>query len=97
MNLQNLQKSGFLKFVQFFAAFSTKAMVSMINKIAYMQTPIPGLLQDDSDVPYCNADNLPTHSDKDMPTGSPVYYCPHMIDLELGELYEFTLLDDKCM
>lgn len=71
-------------------------MVSMINKIVHMHTPVPALLQDDSHIPYCNADQLPEPSDNDMPTGDPVYYCPHMIHLELGEHYEFTLLDNKC-
>lgn len=72
-------------------------MVTMINKIVHMQTPVPALLQDDSHVPYCSADKLPALSDKDVITGGPVHYCPHMIQMELGELYEITLLDDKCM
>ena len=86
----------YLAFLNFFVAFNVVAMVSMINKIANMHPSVPGLLQDDSHVPYCNADKLPAHSDKDIPTGDRVYYCPHMIQLELGELYEITLLDDKC-
>lgn len=80
-----------------FSGSSYRAMISMINRISSTNTPVPGLLQDDSNVPYCNADKLPPHSDRDIETGDPVYYCPHMIELELGELYEITLLDDKCM
>lgn len=68
----------------------------MTNKISSLNTPVPGLLQDDSNVPYCNADKLPAHSDKDIVTGGPVFYCPHLIQLELGELYEIVLLDNKC-
>lgn len=69
----------------------------MINKIVNVGTPQPGLVQDDSNVPYCSADNLPNKHDTDMPSGEPVYYCPHLVQLELGELYEITILDDKCM
>lgn len=54
---------------------------------------MPGLLQDDSHIPYCNADELP-NGDKDE-DGEPVHYCPHLIQLELGELYEITLLDHE--
>ena len=72
-------------------------MVSMINRIANVPASVPGLLQDDSHVPYCNADKLPDFSDKDIETGDPVYYCPHLIQLELGEIYEIVLLDSKCM
>lgn len=72
-------------------------MVSMVNKIASMMTPVPGLVQDDSDVPYCNATNLPKEHDKDIVTGEPVYYCPHAIQLELGQLYEIILIDDKSL
>lgn len=72
------------------------AMVSMMNNIASTHSPVPGLLQDDSAVPYCNANNLPETFDKDIPNGNPVYYCPHLIELELGEVYEILLLDDEC-
>lgn len=72
-------------------------MVSMINKISSMNTPVPGLVQDDSDIPYCNANHLPQNHDNDIVTGAPVYYCPHAIQLELDELYEVVLIDDKGM
>lgn len=58
-----------------------------------MPSPVPGLVQDDSNVGYCNADNLP------KPTGialdnSTFYHCPHLISLELNKVYEFVLIDD---
>lgn len=81
----------------FFSASGDFAMVSMMNNIASTHSPVPGLTQDDSAVRYCNANNLPDHSDKDLPDGHPVYYCPHLIPLELGEVYELLLQDDECM
>lgn len=69
----------------------------MINRISSTNTPVPGLLQDDSNVPYCNAENLPHKNDADIVTGDPVYYCPHQIQLQLGQLYEIVLVDSKCM
>lgn len=68
----------------------------MINRISSTNTPVPGLLQDDSNVPYCNAENLPNNYDIDIVTGDRVYYCPHSIQLEFGQLYEFVLMDNKC-
>lgn len=67
----------------------------MTNKISSTHTPVPGLLQNDSNVPYCNAENLPNEYDNDIVTGGRVYYCPHSIQLELGELYEIVLIDDN--
>lgn len=72
------------------------AMVSMMNNIASTHPPVPGLLQDDSNVPYCNANNLPDDCDKDIENGNPVCYCPHLIQLDIGEVYELLLLDDEC-
>lgn len=79
-----------------FSGSAFRAMVSMTNKISSTHSPVPGLLQDDSKVPYCNAQHLPDEYDIDIVTGGRVYYCPHSIDLELKKLYEIVLIDDKC-
>lgn len=63
-------------------------MVGMINNIASMGTPIPGLTQYDEDIPYCNADNLPDGCDSRK-----VCHCPHLIQLDVCKVYEFFLRD----
>lgn len=66
----------------------------MMNKIANEHSPVPGLTQDDSAVAYCNENNLTGNCDRDF-NGVLVCYCPHLIELQLGQVYEFVLLDDK--
>lgn len=80
-----------------FSGSVERVMVSMFNKISSTHPPVPGLIQNDSAVPYCNANNLPEVGDIDDLVGEPIYYCPHLIELELGKVYELILLDDKCM
>lgn len=58
-----------------------------------MPGPVPGLIQDDSHVRYCNADELPEKYDV-APDGQIIYHCPHLIPLELDKVYEFILLDN---
>lgn len=65
-------------------------MVTTINYIASKHSPVPGLIQDDSFVPYCNANNLPSKCDRNS-----VCHCPHAIQLELCKTYEFVLIDDE--
>lgn len=55
---------------------------------------IPGLVQDDSHVNYCNADNLSESSRIKVTNDFSFYHCPHRIELELDKLYEFLLIDD---
>lgn len=52
-----------------------------------------GLVQDDSGVEYCNYDNLPKSSDRGIDNRT-IYHCPHRIELELDEVYEFLVIDD---
>lgn len=64
------------------------AMVGTINKITFAGTPMPGLTQNDSSIKYCNADNKNEHNcDNDT-----VCHCPHLIQLELCQVYEFLLI-----
>lgn len=67
----------------------------MINRISNIHPPIPPLIQDDSNVEYCNADEMPKKFDT-AKDGEPITYCSHKIDLELGEVYEFLATDDEC-
>lgn len=78
-----------------FSGSSYRALISLINRISSTNTRVRGLVQDDSNVPYCNAANLPNKHDIDIGTGDPVYYCPHVIELELDQLYEIVLIDAK--
>lgn len=68
-------------------------MVMLINRIANVQPPMPPLTQDDTDISYCNADKMPKEHDTAM-DGEPIAYCPHVIELKLGEVYEFLMVDD---
>lgn len=68
-------------------------MIPTVNSIAYMPGPVPGLTQDDTNVRYCNADNLPQTFNV-APNGRPVYHCPHLISLKLDKVYEFILFDN---
>lgn len=61
-------------------------MVATVNDILTSSYPVPGLTQDDSAVPYCNADNLPPDC-----RGGSVCHCPHLVQLELCKTYEFLI------
>lgn len=61
-----------------------------INNITNEPSPVPGLIQDDTDVPYCNVNNLPEYCN-----ATSVCQCPHLVHLELCKVYEFILLDDR--
>lgn len=67
------------------------ARLATINRIANIHTAVPGLYQN-SEISYCNAEKLPKHSDigKD---NKPVYLCPHLVELDLGKVYEFLMVD----
>lgn len=68
-------------------------MVTLINRIANIHPPIPALTQDDSDITYCNAKNMPKKYDTGV-DGRPIAYCPHVIEIKMGEVYEFLMMDD---
>lgn len=72
------------------AVNSTHVMISTINGISSTSSAVPGLTQDDSDISYCNAINLPEHCSK-----SQICHCPHLIELKLCEVYEFLLIDAR--
>lgn len=76
-----------------FADILSVAKVATINRIANAPSPVPGLVQDDSNVGYCNSNNLPEKYDiaKDNRT---IYHCTHFIPLEFDEVYEFLLTDE---
>lgn len=65
-------------------------MISTINDIASIVSPVPGLTQDDSFVSYCNPNNLSQNCDS-----SSVCHCPHLIEFELCKVYEFFIYDTK--
>lgn len=67
--------------------------VTLINRIANVHSPMPMLVQDDSTVAYCNATHMPEKYETAM-DGKPIAYCPHLIELKLGKVYEFLLVDD---
>lgn len=77
----------------FFLDVDNLAKVATINRIANAQSPVPGLIQNDSNVRYCDANNLPEKYEMAL-DGQPVYHCPHLIELELDKVYEFLLIDD---
>lgn len=62
--------------------------VAMINNISATHTPLPLLTQDDSNVAFCNANNLPSNCD-----GNSICHCNHMIELDVCKTYEFFLID----
>lgn len=64
------------------------SMVAMISNISSMEKSVPLLTQDDSDMEFCNAENLPPHCDTES-----VCHCSHMIELNLCKVYEFYLTD----
>lgn len=71
-------------------------MVTLINRIANVHPPMPPLIQDDAGIAYCNAKNMPQKYDTAI-DGNPVAYCPHVIELKLGDVYEFLMVDDDRM
>lgn len=75
------------------AASGDLAKVGLINGIANTGYVMPGLSQDDSDIPYCNADHLPNHCDSTYS----ICHCSHLVKLKLCEVYEFLLTDGACM
>lgn len=68
------------------------AKVGLINGIANIGYVMPGLSQNDSDVSYCNAENLPIDC-----RNKPTCHCPHLVELKLCEVYEFLLTDGARM
>lgn len=68
--------------------FLDGAMISLINNISNIHTPIPGLIQDDSKVKYCSTGDLPPEC-KDKRFCD----CRHLVQLELCKVYEFILFD----
>lgn len=68
--------------------------VAVVNQIAHMPGPVPGLTQDDSNVHYCNSGNLPDNYDTTPGNGS-VYYCTHLMPLKLDKVYEVLLIGNQ--
>lgn len=58
-----------------------------------MPTSMPGLIDDDSNIDYCNADHLPEPCGLTFDNRK-FYCCPHLISLEMDKVYEFLLIDD---
>lgn len=69
------------------------AKVATINRIANSPSSVPGLIQDDSNVRYCNANDLSKEYNTALDNHT-VYHCTHLIPLELDKVYEFLLIDD---
>lgn len=67
--------------------------MSLINNIANVYPSIPPLIQDDSTIEYCNATYMPDRCDTTM-DGKVIAYCPHLIELKLGKVYEFLMVND---
>lgn len=78
-----------------FLVHRDEAEISLINRISNVHPPVPPLIQDDSNVEYCNASKMPEKYDT-AKDGKPIAYCSHMINLKLGEVYEFLATDDEC-
>lgn len=69
-------------------------VVTSINRIANMEAKLPGLIQDDTHVPYCHSENLPQSYDIAL-DNKPIYYCSHQIPLEKDKVYEFLITDES--
>lgn len=67
-------------------------MVTVINRIANVNPPLPPLIQD-AGIAYCNSNQMPENC-VTAADGKSIAYCPHLIDLKLGEVYELLLVDD---
>lgn len=63
-------------------------MVAMINNISSMESPVPGLTQDDADVPYCNENNKPLNCNNGT-----TCHCIHKVKLGLGKINDFWFYD----
>lgn len=61
-------------------------MSAGINGISSMMGSVPGLTQDDTMVPYCNAGNLP-----DGCNSTSVCHCTHLVELNYHQPYAFLL------
>lgn len=68
------------------------AYLTVINRIANVHPSVPGLTQDDSHISYCNADKLPKTCDIGLDNRT-VCQCSHLIELELGQVYELLLVN----
>lgn len=84
----SIQLTNYL-FEFFFAAVGTKSLLGQINNIVYMDTPVPGLTQDDSFVRYCNESTV---ANKNTTEG--LHYCTHRIEMELYETVDLLLFDE---
>lgn len=62
-------------------------MTGNINGIVSNTPTMPGLTQDDSFEPYCNASQFPRDGE--------LHRCTHLIQLDLHEIVDFLLIDDK--
>lgn len=79
-------------FFNIFSATKNGARLAVINRIANVHTTVPVLVQNDSDIEYCNAEKLPAPSDIGNDK-KPIYLCPHLIELELNKIYELLMVD----
>lgn len=77
-------------------AYEDGAYLTTINRIANVQPSVPVLTQDDSHMSYCNADKLPKTCDIAVDNRT-VCQCSHLIELELGQVYEFLLVNKDRM
>lgn len=75
-----------------FSATKNGARLAVINRIANIHTTVPVLIQDDSDIEYCNAEKLPKPSDIGNDK-RPIYLCPHLIELHVNMVYELFIRD----
>lgn len=73
-----------------FQAIADGMIVGVINGITFVSPPVPGLTQNDSDVAYCNEHNKPISCE-----GLDICHCPHLIELEPCEVYDFVIQDYK--
>lgn len=76
----------------FFTAIGRTPTIDIINKISNVLPPIPGLIQDDSNIPYCSESNLPENCENQT-----ACYCHHLIQLELCRVYELLIIDGRGM
>ena len=83
-------------FLLFHSDYGDTAYLTVMNRIANVHPSVPGLIQDDSHVSYCNADKLPKTCDMALDNQT-VCHCSHLIELELGQVYEFLLVNKDRM
>lgn len=81
-------------YIIYFLDVLSVAKVATINRIANSPSSVPGLIQDDSSVRYCNANDLTKKFNIALDNHTTVYHCTHLIPLELDKVYEFLLTDD---